>query len=325
MSRAPSVAAAAQAARRGRTMRHATHATLLALAAWSAAASASAQTREGTIKDEKATTGSTDVTSDKAATANIKDLKAGKDATELSVAGGTLTTSGNARLVALTASSKFRLRRGEDQVSAAVAANYARAAVTPDDRAATTVENLQGLARYDRFLGDVTLFAQAQGRRDRFQGLNLRLNVDPGVGYYFINQQDTLLWVEAGYDLQHDVRRDDALAQVDPATSAPLPPLDKTQTVHSARLFAGYEFALDTGFKLSAGLEYLQGLAASNTRAGQSATEIYRVNGVTNATAKVFDKLSISLAFTGRYDRGALPGKERLDTITSANLVYTLL
>jgi putative salt-induced outer membrane protein len=282
---------------------------------------------QSTLKDEKATTGETNVTSDKAVATDLKGLAESKDATELSTAAGALLSSGNARLVALTASGKFRLRRGENQVSAAAAVNYARAAPSPDESLRTTVENVQGLARYDRFLHDVALFVQAQGRRNRFQGLDLRLNVDPGAGYYFLNEKDTLLWVEAGYDLLFDVRRDEARVppgpdgEPDPAA----PRLDKTQAVHSARLFAGYELALDTGFKLSTGLEYLQGLAATNTRPGQSATEIYRLNGTLNAQAKVYGNLSMSLAFTGRYDHGALPGKEKLDTITSANLVYTLL
>ncbi|HEU4405608.1 MAG TPA: DUF481 domain-containing protein [Polyangiaceae bacterium] len=300
----------------------------LALAAPSAASAQDAPpVPASTVKDEKATTGETNVASDKAAAMDAKGLREGKDATELAVAAGTLVSTGNARLWAVTSSGKFRLRRGEDQVSAAAAFNYARAAAPPDGPMRTSVENVQGLARYDRFLGDVALFLQAQGRRNRFQGLDLRLNVDPGVGYYFVNQQDTLLWVEAGYDLLFDVRREEARVPLDaagqPVPGAPL--LDQTQTVHSARLFAGYELALDTGFKLSAGLEYLQGLAATGRQPGQSATEIYRLNGSIAAQAKIQGNLSMSLAFTGRYDNGALPGKEKLDTITSANLVYTLL
>ena len=302
-------------------------AALAMLAPAAAAAQGAPPVPQGTLKDEKVTTGETNVASDKVAAMDAKGLKEAKDATELSTSAGALLASGNARLVALTASGKFRLRRGENQFSAAGAFNYARAASIAEDSMRTTVENLQGLARYDRFLGDVALFAQAQGRRNRFQGLDLRLNVDPGAGYYFLNEQNTLLWVEVGYDLLFDVRRDEARAQLgpdkQPVPGAPL--LEKTQAVHSARLFAGYELALDTGFKLSAGLEYLQGLAASNTRADQTATEIYRINGTITAQAKVYGNLSMSLAFTGRYDNGALPGKEKLDTITSANLVYTLL
>jgi putative salt-induced outer membrane protein YdiY len=299
----------------------------LVLTAPSAAAAQDAPpVPQSTVKDEKATTGETNITSDKAATMDAKGLKEAKDARELSTSAGALLASGNARLVALTASGKFRLRRGENQVSAAAAANYARAAAAPDQPVDTTVENLQGLTRYDRFLGDVALFAQAQARKNRFQGLDLRLNVDPGVGYYFLNEQDTLLWVEGGYDLLFDIRNDKARTQVD-ADNNPIdgaPRLAKTQAVHSARLFAGYELALDTGFKLSAGLEYLQGIAATNKQ-GKSATDLYRLNGVVTAQAKVYGNLSMSLAFTGRYDHGALPGKDRLDTITSANLVYTLL
>jgi putative salt-induced outer membrane protein len=308
-------------------MRHRLNASLTTIILFGAPGVAVAQTPQGTLKDEKATSGATEITSEKAATTDLKALKESKDATELSVNAGMLNSSGNARLVALTAGGKFRYRRGENQVTAAAAGNYARAAASPDDPAKTTVENVQGLGRYDRFLGDLTLFGQVQARRDRFQGLDARVNVDPGVGYYFLNEQSTLLWAEVGYDLLFDVRRDEARVRLDadgaPVVGAPL--LSKTQTVHSARLFLGYDLAIDTGFKLSAGLEYLQGLATSNRQPGQSATEIYRINGVTAASAKVFDKLALSFAFTGRYDNGALPGKEKFDTITSASLVYTLL
>jgi hypothetical protein len=287
-------------------------------------------TPKSAAEDAKATTGETSVTSDKAATVDAKAMKEGKDATELSLSAGTLNATGNARLVAATAAGKFRHRRGENQFSAAAAGNYARAGA-PGTPVEVTVENMQGLARFDRFLGDVALFLQTQARRDRFQGLELRLNVDPGVGYYFVNEKTTLFWVEGGYDLGLDVRRDDSRGVVDAKKNPVLGPdgrqlrLAETQLVHSARLFVGYEQAFETGAKVSAGIEYLQGLAASNLQAGTKATDIYRINGVANAQAKLFNSFSLAFGFTARFDNAALPGKEKLDTLTSASLVYTVL
>ena len=45
-------------------------------------------------------------------------------------------------------------------------------------------------------------------RRDRFEGLDLRLDLDPGLAYYFINTKKHRLQGEAGYDFQYDIRRD---------------------------------------------------------------------------------------------------------------------
>jgi putative salt-induced outer membrane protein len=285
---------------------------------------------KGATDDATATKGSTDVTSDKAATIDAKALKEGKDASELSISAGAIESTGNAQLFAGTGAGKLRLRRAENQLSAAVALNYARSGA-PGVPTETTVDNEQALVRYDRFLGDVALFLQSQARRDRFQGLDVRLNVDPGVGYYFVNEKESLFWVEGGYDFDFDVRREDARTVLGADNNPVLGPdgnpelLSKTQTVHSARVFVGYEQALESGFKLSAGLEYLQAVYATNLPAGTSTTDVYRVNGIAAGTAKILGNLALSLAFTGRYDHAALPGKERLDTMTSASLVYTFL
>lgn len=274
-----------------------------------------------------ATKGTTDITSDKFQARDKDAEKETKDATELSVAAGAMNASGNSRLLALTAGSKFRLRRGENQFKAAAAANYARSAA-PGAEPQTTVQNFQGLTRYDRFLGDVSFFLSTQARNDRFLGLDLRLQVDPGVAYYFLNRKTLLLWTELGYDLLYDVRRDEARVQLDSkkvplvdAAGQPLPLLAKTRSIHSARLFLGYEHALTDTSKLSAGLEALQGLAGSEA----DTKNLFRLNFDTALTAKVADSIGLSVSFSGRYDSKPLPGKEKLDTITAASLVYTFL
>ena len=75
-----------------------------------------------------------------------------KDATEIVISAGGLASAGNSRSIAVTSAGKFRLRRGSDQLGAAIAANYAESAIDKGQGLQTTVENFQGKLRYDRFL-----------------------------------------------------------------------------------------------------------------------------------------------------------------------------
>lgn len=270
----------------------------------------------GTAGTGAATKGKSDVVTDtKVETAAKKDPK-DKDATEWSVQGGLLATSGNTQSLAVTGGTAFRLRKKDDQLSAAAAVNYARASTpakgdkpaTPVD---TTVENYQAKVRYDRFIsGSFVGFLGVQGRRDRFAGLDLRLQIDPGVGYYFIDTKPIVFWAELGYDFMHDIRRDDALV---PGKDGKIP--TKTESVHSARAFVGYKNKINAGTAISLALEYLQGL---------SNTDAYRFNGEMIVSAKLTKTFSLATSFAFRYDHAALPGKEKLDTVTAASLVYSI-
>jgi putative salt-induced outer membrane protein YdiY len=273
---------------------------------------------KGTAADVPASTGATDINKGGFEGAAKDDAEKAKDTTELSIAAGGLASSGNSKSLALTTSSTFRLRREENQFSAALAGNYSRAAIG-DAPSVTTVENVQGKSRYDRFVAkNFSVFLGLQGRRDRFQGLDLRLQVDPGVGYYFVDEAAHQLWTELGYDLLHDIRRSDAIVD---ATGAPLldakgDPLAKTKTVHSGRLFLGYSNKLNEAVTFTMGLEYLQAIKD---------TTFWKLNGDAALTSKLAGKFSLATAFSLRYDHAPLPGKKQLDTVTSLNLVYTLL
>ncbi len=237
---------------------------------------------------------------------------------DVSIGLGGLFSAGNARTIAITSYVKSRFRRDEHQFSAAAVANFARAGKR-GEAVDTTVENFQGLLRYDYFVtNDVSFFLQSSGRRDRFQGLNLRLNVDPGVAYYFINTKTHRLQVEGGYDLQHDIRRDDALAQPVPAGSPPgtppPPPLDASNTLHNARLFAGYENKLRKEVSLIASVEYLQNFADLDT---------YRLIADLGLKSNVAEHLALATTYTARYENKPLPNVADLDSIASVSLVYT--
>jgi len=152
------------------------------------------------LKADTASSGATDVATSGFEKAE-KPTPDAKDATELQLSAGGLASAGNSRSIAGTGAGKFRLRREANQVGAAVAANFARAAAKKDTALQTTVENFQGKLRYDRFLaGSFAVFGAASARHDRFQGLDLRLNFDPGIEYYLVDQSNEQLWTEVGYD-----------------------------------------------------------------------------------------------------------------------------
>ena len=264
------------------------------------------------LEGKSATTGSTDVAEEGFQTAKEREAEA-DDATEVSISGGGLVASGNSKQVAFTGSATLRLKRSEHQFSAAAAGNFARAATKQEPGLTTTVANQQGRLRYDYFLSERwSLFLQTSGRRDRFQGLAFRLNVDPGVAHYFVQDKGLRLWVELGYDYQYDVR----LSETIEAASAAGDPISRTNSIHSARAFAGYESKVNKAVTFSTGLEYLQSVEQSNG---------YRLNWESAVTSSLAGNFSTATTFSVRYDNDPLPGIEKLDLLTAFNLVYTLL
>ncbi|HXN31738.1 MAG TPA: DUF481 domain-containing protein [Polyangiaceae bacterium] len=228
-------------------------------------------------------------------------------------AGGMLST-GNSQQVAATVNGKLDLRRGPDGFGASLVGNYGEGAPANQSLQVTT-ENLQGRLRYDRYVSDrVSLFLIGTARHDRFQGLDVRFNVDPGVKYLFVNTEATKVWSELGYDFQYDIRRDDALLV--PATAtAPASTLDKTESDHSARVFAGCRHAFSKDVTFSTGVEYLQSFVHSTQ---------YRINYDALFAASLGAGFSVGVGFSARYDHSPLPSKEHLDTGTTLSLIYAL-
>lgn len=268
-------------------------------------------TAAGVMKTKTATSGSTEVTTGTFDTAKQADAAA-TDATEAKLQLGALISTGNSRSLATTGSGSMRLRRGDNELSAILAANYARAAASPDATEETTMENYQGKLRYDRFVSDRTsLFLSFSGRRDRFQGLDARLNLDPGLAYYFISEEKQRLWGELGYDLQYDVRSEDAID----VAAAEGTNLGKTKTRHSARGFLGYHTNVNERVSFDTGAELLVGIPA---------TENWRLNWDNSLTVSLDARFSLGTTFNLRYDHNPLPGVEKLDTVTALNLICTL-
>jgi len=241
------------------------------------------------------------------------------DATNVTLSAGGQLATGNSRLLAGTINGAFEKRFDNNGIGFSLLGNYGQGA--PSGQAIhVTAENIQGRLRYDRYVIDeMSLFLINTVRHDRFQGLDVRYNLDPGLKYLFVREPATSLWAEAGYDFQYDVRRDDARPVLDTAGNPTLDGagnpllLDKTATDHSTRLFFGYKHGFNKEVTLSTGVEYLQSLV-DTTR--------YRLNFDAVFAAKVSGGLAVGVGFTARYDHAPLPGKEKLDTATTLSIIY---
>ncbi len=280
---------------------------------------------EGLLEEKKATSGTTDVADEGFQTAKVDDGEP-KDATELTLTAGALYAEGNSKSLSLTASSAFRMRRQRHQLSAAAAVNYGEGASAGAAERKVNVENYQGRVRYDYFITRyLAAFLAVSGRRDRFQGLDLRLNVDPGFAYYFIDVEKHQLWAELGYDLQHDVRRDEARVVLDDNGDPVDPPelLDKSETRHHARLFVGYDNKLNEAVTFNAGVEYLQGLAPFEDDDTGNAN--WQLNSQLGLTSKLGEGFSLATSLGLKYDNNPLPDVESADVITAVSLVYSVL
>jgi putative salt-induced outer membrane protein len=264
-----------------------------------------------TVKANTATKGTTDIAKGGFVAGGERKEDDPTYVNDVSIGAGGLFSSGNARTIALTSVLRTRLRRDDHQFSGAAAINYGRAGKKGQE-IDSTVENYQGLLRYDYFIAqDISLFLQSTARRDKFQGLDLRLNIDPGIAYYFINEKTHRLWGEIGYDLQYDIRREQDRAPKDPTQ----PLADKTQTLHNARLFLGYENKLRKEVSFISSIEYLQNFAD---------VETFRFIADIGLKSNVADHLALATTYTARYENKPLPNVSELDSIASFNLVYSL-
>lgn len=281
---------------------------------------ASAQDKPaGLMKHDAASSGNTEVATEGFEAAENAALEL-KDATEASIQAGALLAAGNARSLSATGSAALRLRRSEHQFSAAASVNYAQSAAAPEANIEPTVENYQGKVRYDYFIVEgLAAFMAVSARRDRFQGLDLRLNVDPGLAYYFIDEAKHQLWGELGYDLQHDIRADRAIAIARDEGTA----VEKTETRHNARAFVGYDNKLNDAVTFRTGVEYLQGLSPFEDEATGHVNS--RLNWDAGINAAVASRFSMATTMSVRYDNNPLPGVRNTDVLTALNLVYTLL
>ncbi|MBO6938527.1 MAG: DUF481 domain-containing protein [Deltaproteobacteria bacterium] len=229
---------------------------------------------------------------------------------------GGVFASGNTRSWTLNAGTAFKLVRGRHGFSLTWGLAYGRADLTPNDDATDyedTVRNSNARARYDFYLTKMdALFAAVAHRWDTFAGLDTRLQGQVGYLRNIFAEENHRLWGEVGYDLTWDNFDPDPLLDPDDPTIV----LDGTQIVHAARGYLGYDNQLNENVHFTTGVE-----ALFNLQEGRDV----RVNFDAALQASLIGSLSLELKFKMLFDNVPVPGKVETDTLTTVNLVYTLV
>ncbi len=228
------------------------------------------------------------------------------------LSGGATLNTGNARSFAANVGSRFSLKRDRHQLTLEAQFIYGIASLRDENDADgdgnlnefndydLNTRRLGGLARYDLFLTqDDAIFAAMAPLWDTFAGLDFRLQNQIGYMRNFFNVEGAHRgWGEIGYDLTYDNWTNGA-----------------DQTNHSVRAFLGYDNHINEMVTFLTGVEGLFNVERSKD---------VRVAWSAQLTSKLMDSFQAGVRFALRYDNQPVPGAEKLDTITTMNLMYAM-
>ena len=275
------------------------------------------------------------------------------------VKGGFLMTSGNAQTTGTSVAGNVSRKEGNNRLTIDAGAAYGRSNVVtpifmtdPVTNAMTTTitsigrtsietnNNWFTKGRYDRFFTpNNSGYVSAQAAGDEVAGKTFYGGGQIGYSRQVYKSEMHLLVAEVGYDLSYERYVQNPGTTHDPVT------------VHSARIFAGETLTLTKATGITASVEALFNLNKEGSalqypsgNPGVDAFEDTRVNGKLGLTTTLYKRMSISFGFLLRYDQnpaplpipsgspagaafatGFVPFADRVDTQTSATLVYTFL
>jgi putative salt-induced outer membrane protein YdiY len=175
------------------------------------------------------------------------------------------------------------------------------------------VRNLRTKGRYDFFLTPMdALFVASVYRWDTFAGLDARVQGQLGYMRNLYKATDHRFWAELGYDLTYDNYDPDPLPDPDNMGAF----LDGDDVVHSARGFLGYDNKLNAVLTFATGLEGL--LNVEDTKDLRLAWE-------SALRSAIGGNFQLEVKFTLQLDTQPVPGTKKVDTISTVNLIYTLI
>ena len=238
-----------------------------------------------------------------------------KDVTNLNTSlGGSLST-GNTEALLINVGTTFAMVRGRHGLGLAMDFAYGRANLPTDavDGPVDTARNLRSRGRYDFFLTPMdALFLAGVYRWDTFAGLDARLSGQVGYLRNLFREDKHRLWSELGYDLTYDNYDPDPLRDPSDATVR----LEGHQYTHSARLFLGYDNQLNSAVTFLTGAEGLLNVERPKD---------FRFNLDVALRSAIIGRLQLELKFSMQLDTEPVPGKNKVDAQTKANLIYTLI
>jgi hypothetical protein len=275
------------------------------------------------------------------------------------VKGGFLMTSGNSQTTGASVTGNVSRKEGNNRLAFDAGAAYGRADVIAPTFVIDPVTNLptttiNGLprknietnnnwftkGRYDRFFTtNNSGYVSAQAAGDQVAGKSFYGGGQIGYSRQVYKSEMHLLVAELGYDLSYERYVQNPGTTHDPVT------------VHSARIFAGETLTLTKATGITASVEALfnlnkegSALKYPDATVGVDAFDDTRVNGKLGLTTTLYKRMSISFGFLLRYDQnpaplpipsgsppgaafatGFVPFADRVDTQTTATLVYTFL
>lgn len=247
----------------------------------------------------------------------------------LALTASSALTYGNARTLAINLGADLVVRLDQHALTAQLAWVYGLASLRDPmtnefgDWVDST-NNLTWRLRYDLFLTrDDALFLVHRGRRDPFAALRPRLGFQLGYARSLFREDKHRLWVEVGYDFTYDRFGSRPLPVGTDQAGMPIESTDRT--LHSLRLFLGYENRLNEVLTYVTGFEGLMRF---------DRPEHWRFEWINQLRSKLADWLQISLDLTGRLD-SLPPGQveawneapnqptQMLDVLVTLNFVGT--
>lgn len=242
---------------------------------------------------------------------HVTDAAPSTDETAWTLQLGAILNTGNTRSFAINGGSKLAIKRSQNVFAAEVAGTYGRASVRDVDTdefgpSLVNTETIFVKGRYDRFFSEMdAAFVSAGYLHDRFAGLDSRVQGQVGYLRNFFKwcEGKHRFWGEIGYDLTLDNFEPET---VDPGTA----------TLHSARLFLGYDNHLYDHVTFLTGLEALFDVEDLDN---------VRLASVSELRSKIMDKLQFSVQFALRLDNVPVENRDKVDTTTTLNLIYSLI
>lgn len=254
---------------------------------------------------------------------------------------GLIMTTGNARTTTLSVGAKASRKAGQNKFQLEAGGAFARSSLFVVDDAngngtveqgeltrdsQTTAKSVEGKARYDRFLSEKdSLYLTALALANEPAGKEFVTGGQLGYSRTAFTSDKHTLVLEAGYDFSYEKQTNN----------------QGEFSIHSMRVFAGYESALSEDTGLDASVETL--LNVNELENGgviiADRFEDTRVTAKLAMTTKLFEDISFRFAFEAKYDNvpaglpaldlpfasGYSPRAQELDTKTEATLIINFL
>jgi putative salt-induced outer membrane protein YdiY len=267
---------------------------------------------------------------------------------------GLLWLAGNSDSTSLSAGLKVTKDAVWQRYSLTAAYAFAKSRTYESPSTPTVIDNLDQLRsasllsarlwnvtpRFDQWLihrnepGDTSVYVLANLASDYAAGKKLFGGAQVGVSTLILKTGGHSLTGELGYDFTY-------LQPSDPKPNVSA----EGYSIHSIRVALAYVWDITKSTKFTAGAEYLINV---NQETGApdpvninfvSAFQDHRVNGLVSLTTQVYDRLSLNVSWTGRYDAkpnlATLPANvtsanppgiflRTFDSITQVQFVYTM-